>query len=120
MQLLQGSGITSSFLVVVFILFYYIVAFSLNIAHNIIYFHALYKDDCRFSFDNENSEILVYKNGSFIFKVTLCNDIYENVFCVNKSNNLMLNADSSNSVLNKSCLWHYLLRHINKKRIAKI
>ncbi|KAL4590404.1 hypothetical protein LXL04_003333 [Taraxacum kok-saghyz] len=35
------------------------------------------------------------------------------------SENLNLNIGSSNDV-NKSCLWHYRLGHINKKRIAKL
>lgn len=42
--------------------------FSPNISWNIISFHALYKDGCWFSFHNKNGDILIYKNGSLIFK----------------------------------------------------
>lgn len=35
-------------------------------AQNIISFYELYKDGFRFSFDNENGDILVYMNGSFL------------------------------------------------------
>ena len=86
---------------------------------NIISFHALFKQGFRYTFDNDNGDILVYKDGCFMFKDSLCNGIYESVVCVSNNNNLNLNIDSSNEV-NKSCLWHYRLGHINKKRIAKL
>ena len=91
-----------------------------DMARNIISFHALYKDGCRFSYDNDNGDILVYKNGCFIFKASPCKGVYESVVCVGEVDKLLLNVGSSNSELDKSCLWHCRLGHINKKRIAKL
>ena len=89
-------------------------------ARNIISFHALYKDGCRFSFDNDNGDILVYKNGCFIFKASPCKGVYESIVCDGDIDKLIMNVGSSNSELDKSCLWHCRLGHINKKRIAKL
>lgn len=90
-------------------------------ARNLIYFQALYKDGFHFDFDRDNDDILVYKSGSFIFKSSPYNGVYESVICVGNTNNLMLNVDSSNSnVLDKSCLLQCHLRNVNKKQIAKL
>ncbi|GJT71732.1 retrotransposon protein, putative, ty1-copia subclass [Tanacetum coccineum] len=77
-----------------------------------------YEDGCQFSFDNENGDILVYLNGCFMFKASLCNGIYETVECIDNGN-VILNVGSSNE-LDKSKLWHSRLGHINKKRIAQL
>lgn len=42
--------------------------YSPNMERNIISFHALFKDGFRYGFDNNNGDILVYKNGCFIFE----------------------------------------------------
>lgn len=89
-------------------------------ARNLIYFQALYKDGFHFAFDRDNDDILVYKSGSFIFKSSPYNGVYESVICVGDTNNLTLKVGSSNNVLDKSYLWHYRLGHINKKCIAKL
>lgn len=81
-------------------------------ACNIISFYALYNDGFHFSFDNENCDILVYKNGYFYFKASLCNRTYENVICVSKSNYLIINIYSSENVSDKSRMWHRRLGHI--------
>lgn len=94
--------------------------YSPDMARNIISFHALYKDGCHFSFDNDNGDILVYKNGCFIFKASPCKGVYESIVCDGDVDKLIINVGSSNSELDKSCLWHCRLGHINKKRIAKL
>ncbi|GJS65219.1 retrotransposon protein, putative, ty1-copia subclass [Tanacetum coccineum] len=78
-----------------------------------------FKDGYKFSFDNENGDILVYSNGCFMFKVSPCKGIYETVECISHNGNVILNVGSSNE-LNKSKLWHSRLRHVNKKRIAQL
>ncbi|GJZ04567.1 retrotransposon protein, putative, ty1-copia subclass [Tanacetum coccineum] len=82
-----------------------------------IFFHFMlcYK----FSFDNENEDILVYSNGCFMFKASPCKGIYETVECISHNGNVILNVGSSNE-LDKSKLWHSRLGHINKKRIAQL
>ncbi|GJW72991.1 retrotransposon protein, putative, ty1-copia subclass [Tanacetum coccineum] len=86
---------------------------------NIISFHALFKDGYKFSFDNENGDILVYSNGCFMFKASPCKGIYETVECISHNGNVILNVGSSNE-LDKSKLWHSRLGHVNKKRIAQL
>ncbi|GKD63460.1 retrotransposon protein, putative, ty1-copia subclass [Tanacetum coccineum] len=86
---------------------------------NIISFHALFKDGYKFSFDNENRDILVYLNGCFMFKASLCKGIYEIIECISHNGNVILNVGSSNE-LDKSKLWHFCLGHVNKKRIAQL
>ncbi|GJW40049.1 retrotransposon protein, putative, ty1-copia subclass [Tanacetum coccineum] len=76
-------------------------------------------DGYKFSFDNENGDILVYLNGCFMFKATPCKGIYETVECIGHNGNVILNVDSSNE-LDKSKLWHSRLGHVNKKRIAQL
>ncbi|GKE35731.1 retrotransposon protein, putative, ty1-copia subclass, partial [Tanacetum coccineum] len=93
--------------------------YSSEMTRNIISFHALFKDGYRFSFDNENGDILVYLNGCFMFKASPCKDIYENIECISNNGNMILNVGSSNE-LDKSKLWHCRLGHINKKRISKL
>ena len=64
------------------------------------------------------SDISVFKDD--FFKAYPCNGIYETVVVENLNNlNYNLNVDSSTD-LDKSCLWHCHLGHINKKRIAKL
>ncbi|GKE76150.1 retrotransposon protein, putative, ty1-copia subclass, partial [Tanacetum coccineum] len=93
--------------------------YSLEMTRNIISFHALFKDGYKFSFDNENGDILVYLNGCFMFKATPCKGIYETVECIGHNGNVILNVGSSND-LDKSKLWHSRFRHVNKKRIAQL
>ena len=47
------------------------------------------------------------------------NGIYETVIVVDNLGNDVLCVDSSNS-MDKSCLWHCRLGHVNKKRIAQL
>ncbi|GJZ75244.1 retrotransposon protein, putative, ty1-copia subclass [Tanacetum coccineum] len=82
-------------------------------------FHALFKDGYKFSFDNENGNILVYSNGCFMFKASPCKGIYETVECISNNGNVILNVGSSNE-LDKLKLWHSLLGYVNKKRIAQL
>ncbi|GJU76400.1 retrotransposon protein, putative, ty1-copia subclass [Tanacetum coccineum] len=93
--------------------------YSSEMTRNIISFHALFKDGYKFSFDNENGDILVYSNGCFMFKASPCKGIYENVKCISHNGNVILNVGSSNE-LDKSKLWHSRLGHVNKKRIAQL
>ncbi|KAI3505809.1 hypothetical protein L1887_28094 [Cichorium endivia] len=94
--------------------------YSPEMARNIISFSALYRDGFDFGFDNGN--ILVFKNDCLYFKACPTNGIYETIVSIRRNNSLILNVDSdtSKSVLDKSCLWHCRLGHINKKRIAKL
>ena len=93
--------------------------YSSEMTRNIISFHALFKDGYRFSFNNENGDILVYSNSCFMFKASPCKGIYETVECIDYNGNVILNVGSS-SELDKSKLWHSRLGHINKKRIAQL
>ncbi|GJZ09163.1 retrotransposon protein, putative, ty1-copia subclass [Tanacetum coccineum] len=93
--------------------------YSSKITRNMISFHALFKDGYKFSFDNENGDILVYSNGSFMFKASPCKGIYEIVECISHNGNVILNVGSSYE-LDKSKLWHSSLGHVNKKRIAQL
>ncbi|GJZ58304.1 retrotransposon protein, putative, ty1-copia subclass [Tanacetum coccineum] len=77
------------------------------------------QDGYKFSFDNENGDILVYSNGCFMFKASPCKGIYETVKCISHNGNVILNVGSSNE-LDKSKLWHSRLGHVNKKRIAQL
>ncbi|GKD15307.1 retrotransposon protein, putative, ty1-copia subclass [Tanacetum coccineum] len=90
-----------------------------KMTRNIISFHALFKDGYKFSFDNENGDILVYSNDCFMFKASPCKGIYEIVECIGHNGNVILNVGSSNE-LDKSKLWHSRLGNINKKRIAQL
>ncbi|GKA98765.1 retrotransposon protein, putative, ty1-copia subclass [Tanacetum coccineum] len=45
-------------------------------------------DGYKFSFDNENGDILVYSNDCFMFKASPCKGIYEIVECVSNNGNL--------------------------------
>nr|GEX27203.1 hypothetical protein [Tanacetum cinerariifolium] len=76
-------------------------------------------DGYKFSFDNENRDILVYSNGCFMFKASPCKGIYETVKCISHNGNMILNVRSSNE-FDKSKLWHSCLRHVNKKRIVQL
>ncbi|GJX92860.1 hypothetical protein Tco_0347446 [Tanacetum coccineum] len=76
-------------------------------------------DGYKFSFDNENGDSLVYSNGCFMFRASTCKGIYETVECISHNGNVILNAGSSNE-LDKSKLWHSLLRYVNKKCIAQL
>ena len=53
--------------------------YSSKMSTNSISFSCVFKQGFLFSFDNENGDILVYKDGCFMFKATPCNGIYESV-----------------------------------------
>ncbi|GJU54813.1 retrotransposon protein, putative, ty1-copia subclass [Tanacetum coccineum] len=93
--------------------------YSSEITRKIILFHALFKDGYKFSFDNENGNILVYSNGCFMFKASPCKGVYETVECISNNGNVILNVGLSNE-LDKSKLWHSRLGNVNKKRIAQL
>ncbi|GJT36861.1 retrotransposon protein, putative, ty1-copia subclass [Tanacetum coccineum] len=93
--------------------------YSSEMTRNIISFHALFKDGYKFSFDNDNGDIMVYSNGCFMFKVSPCKGIYETVECISHNGIVILNVGSSNE-LDKSKLWHSHLGYVNKKRIAQL
>ncbi|CAH1440299.1 unnamed protein product [Lactuca virosa] len=69
--------------------------YSPDMARNIISFHGLYR------------------------QALPCNGIYETVMVVDNLGNDVLCVDSSNS-MDKACLWHCRLGHVNKKRIAQL
>ncbi|GJZ09165.1 retrotransposon protein, putative, ty1-copia subclass [Tanacetum coccineum] len=94
-------------------------SYSLEMTRNIISFHVLFKDGYKFSFDNENGDILVYSNGCFMFKASRCKGIYETVEYISLNGNVIINVGSSNK-LDKSKLWHSSLGHVNKKRITQL
>ena len=93
--------------------------YSSEMTRNIISFHALFKQGFKYSFNDLDGSISVYKNGVFIFNALPCNGVYETVTCVDNLGNSVLQIDSSNSV-DKACLWHCRLGHINKKRMAQL
>nr|GEU51195.1 hypothetical protein [Tanacetum cinerariifolium] len=68
--------------------------YSSEMIRNIILFHALFKDGYKFSFDNENRDILVYLNGCFMFKASPYKAIYETVKCIAHNGNVILNVGS--------------------------
>ena len=79
----------------------------------------VYKQGFRLSFDNEKGSINAFFNGVFYFEVFHCSGIYETLMVVDNLVKDVLCIDSSNS-LDKACLWHCHLGHVNKKRIAQI
>ena len=93
--------------------------YSSETTRNIISFHALFKKGFKYSFNDLNGSISVYKNGSFVFEALPCDGVYETVTCVDSLGNSVFNIDLSNSV-DKACLWHCRLGQVNKKCIAKI
>ena len=93
--------------------------YSSEMTRNIISFHALFRQGFKYSFNDLNGSISVYKNGVFVFEALPCDGVYETVTCVDSLGNSVLNIDLSNSV-DKACLWHCRLGHINKKRIAQL
>ena len=93
--------------------------YSSEMTRNIISFHGLYRQGFRFSFNNEICSINDFYNGSFYFEALPCNGIYETVMVVDNLGNNVLHIDSSNG-LDKACLWHCRLGHVNKKRIAQL
>ena len=86
---------------------------------NFVSFHALFRQGFKYSFDNDIGSISAFKNGVFIFKDLPCNGVYETVICVDNLGNNVFHIDSSTGV-DKECLWHCCIRHINKKRIAQL
>ncbi|GJV30523.1 hypothetical protein Tco_1386971 [Tanacetum coccineum] len=72
--------------------------YSSEMTRNIISFHALFNDVYKFSFDNENGNILVYSNGCFMFKASPCKGIYKTVECISNNGNVILNVGSSNEL----------------------
>ncbi|GJT92779.1 putative reverse transcriptase domain-containing protein [Tanacetum coccineum] len=93
--------------------------YSLEMTRNIISFHALFKDGYKFSFDNDNGDILVYSNVVYCLKLLLAKanmklmtKYYHNVM-------LIIKYGSSNE-LDKSKLYHSRLGHINKKHITQL
>ncbi|TLX70056.1 DDE-type integrase/transposase/recombinase [Labilibacter sediminis] len=96
------------------------VCYSPSMARNIISFHALWLDGFTFGFDNNNGDLLVYKDDCYYFKASPHNGVYESIVCV-RNNNLTNNVDVfNNELLDKSKLWHCRLGHINKNRITKL
>ncbi|GJV04930.1 putative RNA-directed DNA polymerase [Tanacetum coccineum] len=93
--------------------------YSSEMTRTIISFHALFNDDYKFSFHNENRDILVYSNGCFMFKASSCKGIYETIECISHNGNVISNVGYSNE-LDKSKLRHSRLRHVNKKRTAQL
>ena len=92
--------------------------YSPEMARNIISFHGLYRQGFKCSFDNEKGSINSYLNGVFYFEALPCNGIYETVMVVDNLGNDVFYIDSSNG-LDKACLWHCRLGHVNKKHIAQ-
>ncbi|KAI3791230.1 hypothetical protein L2E82_04924 [Cichorium intybus] len=93
--------------------------YSPEMARNIISFHALFRQCLQFSFDNSNGSISVFQNGISVFTALPCDDVYETVQCIDNLGHSVNFIDSSSGV-EKACLWHCRLGHINKKRIAQL
>ena len=55
-------------------------------ARNIISFYALFMDGFTFGFDNNNGDLLVYKDGCYYFKASPHNGVYESVVCLRNNN----------------------------------
>ncbi|KAI3700614.1 hypothetical protein L2E82_45250 [Cichorium intybus] len=55
---------------------------------------------------------------SLVLSTLPCDGMYETVTCIDNLGNSVLEIDSSNGI-EKACLWHCRLGHINKKRIAQ-
>lgn len=78
-----------------------------EMVRNIISFYILlFKDDLCFAFDNYNGRILVYKHGCFYFKASPYNEIYENVVCVSKNDNIIFSVSIHPNVywINRVCV----------------
>ena len=86
---------------------------------NNISFHTLFRKGFCYSFNNDDGSILPYKTGVFMFKALLCNGLYETIIYVDSLGNNVFHIDSSNGV-DKACVWHCRLGHINKKRISQL
>ncbi|GJR55631.1 retrotransposon protein, putative, ty1-copia subclass, partial [Tanacetum coccineum] len=80
--------------------------YSSEMTRNIISFHALFKDGYKFSFDNENGDILVYSNGCFMFKASPYKRIYETVECISHNGNdgVLESFDFKSDDVCESCL----------------
>ncbi|KAI3499715.1 hypothetical protein L1887_35524 [Cichorium endivia] len=93
--------------------------YSPEMARNIISFHALFRQGLQFSFDNNNGSISVFQNGISVFTALPCDGVYETMQCIDNLGHSVNFIDSSSGV-EKACLWHCRLGHINKKRIAQL
>ncbi|KAI3739156.1 hypothetical protein L2E82_29553 [Cichorium intybus] len=90
-----------------------------DMAKNIISFHALFRQGFYYEFNKLNGSISVFKNDVFIFNAMPCDGVYESIMCVDNYGKNVLTIDASSGV-EKACLWHCRLGHINKKRIAQL
>nr|GEV46997.1 hypothetical protein [Tanacetum cinerariifolium] len=78
--------------------------YSSEMTRNVISFHALFKDGYKFSFDNENEDILVYSNGCFMFKASPRKGTYNTVKCISHNGNVILNVGKmTKSSFTRSC-----------------
>ncbi|KAI3780416.1 hypothetical protein L2E82_10397 [Cichorium intybus] len=93
--------------------------YSPDMAKNIISFHALFKQGFYYDFNKLNGSISVFKNDVFIFNALPFDGVYESIVYVDNYGKGVLTIDSSSGV-EKACLWHCCLGHINKKRIAQL
>lgn len=62
---------------------------------------------------------LLIRMTFFYFEALPCDGVYETVMCVDNLGNNVFQIDSSNGI-DKACLWHCRLGHINKKRMAQL
>ncbi|KAI3724048.1 hypothetical protein L2E82_35813 [Cichorium intybus] len=92
--------------------------YSPDMAKNIISFHALFKQGFYYEFNKLNGSTSVFKNDVFIFNAMPCDGVYE-FMCVDNYGKHVLAIDSSSGI-EKVCLWHCRLGHMNKKRIAQL
>ncbi|KAI3699760.1 hypothetical protein L2E82_44271 [Cichorium intybus] len=93
--------------------------YSPDMTKNIISFHALFKQGFYYEFDKLNGSIFVFKNNVFIFNAMPCDGVYESIMCVDNYGKNVFAIDASSGI-EKACLWHCRLGHINKKRIAQL
>ena len=56
--------------------------YSSEMTRNIISFHALFRQGFKYSFNDLNGSISVYKNGVFVFEALPCDGVYETVSVV--------------------------------------
>nr|GEV13772.1 hypothetical protein [Tanacetum cinerariifolium] len=93
-----------------------------SITRRIILVSRLYKDGFINHFENDNS-ISVCKNNMIYFNVIPRDDIYKIVISSSNTNECSMYAVTNKRAkfnLNSALLWHYRLKHINKKRIEKL
>ncbi|GJV43589.1 retrotransposon protein, putative, ty1-copia subclass [Tanacetum coccineum] len=96
--------------------------YATSITRRVISVSRLYDDGFINRFKNDNS-ISISKDNLIYFNAILRDDIYEIILSDSNTNDSSMYAIRNKRdqlSLDSSLLWHYHLRHINKKRIKKL